>query len=119
MPGTAFLPTKRSPHIAPNNSPPPPSRPLSLNARARFRLPGGLCGTPTSVLHSKNDNKQEGPHRKWVIGFSLVSCNDFHMKNAMPCVGLVVLAGCLTFIVAPDDKPSIESQVDAAFNPLP
>src|SRR6188508_3314228 len=41
------------------------------------------------------------------------------MKNAMPCVGLVVLAGCLTFIVAPDEGPSIVSQVDAVFNPFP
>jgi N-acetylmuramoyl-L-alanine amidase len=41
------------------------------------------------------------------------------MKNAMPCVGLVVLAGCLTFIVAPDDGPTIESKLDAVLNPLP
>ena len=41
------------------------------------------------------------------------------MKNAMPCVGLVVLAGCLTFIVAPDDGPTLESRLDAVLNPLP
>ena len=41
------------------------------------------------------------------------------MKNAMPCVGLVVLAGCLTFIVAPDDGPTLESKLDAVLNPLP
>lgn len=41
------------------------------------------------------------------------------MKNAMPCVGLVVLAGCLTFIVAPDEGPSLESQIEAALNPFP
>jgi len=41
------------------------------------------------------------------------------MKNAMPCVGLVVLAGCLTFIVAPDEGPSLESRVEAALNTLP
>lgn len=31
------------------------------------------------------------------------------MKNTMPCVGLVVLGGCLTFIVTPDDRPFLES----------
>jgi N-acetylmuramoyl-L-alanine amidase len=41
------------------------------------------------------------------------------MKNAMPCVGLVVLAGCLTFIVAPDEGPSVDSKVQAVLNPLP
>ncbi len=46
-------------------------------------------------------------------------CKAFRMKNAMPCVGLVVLAGCLTFIVAPDEGPTFESQVDAVLNPFP
>lgn len=41
------------------------------------------------------------------------------MKNAMPCVGLVVLAGCLTFIVAPDEGPTLENRLDAVLNPLP
>lgn len=41
------------------------------------------------------------------------------MKNAMPCVGLVVLAGCLTFIVAPDEGPTVESQIEAALSPFP
>ncbi len=42
------------------------------------------------------------------------------MKNAMPCVGLVVLAGCLTFIVAPDEEPTPESRLAAALGgPLP
>ena len=58
-------------------------------------------------------------HRKTAIGFPAVLCKAFRMKNAMPCVGLVVLAGCLTFIVAPDDGPSIESQIEAALNPFP
>jgi N-acetylmuramoyl-L-alanine amidase len=31
------------------------------------------------------------------------------MRNAMPCVGLVVLGGCLTFIVAPDEQPFFDS----------
>jgi len=43
----------------------------------------------------------------------------FTVKNAMPCVGLVVLGGCLTFIVAPDEGPSIEGKVQTALNPLP
>jgi N-acetylmuramoyl-L-alanine amidase len=41
------------------------------------------------------------------------------MKNAMPCVGLVVLAGCLTFIVAPDEGPTLENRLDAVLNPFP
>ena len=32
----------------------------------------------------------------------------------MPCVGLVVLAGCLTFIVAPDEEPTPESRLSTA-----
>jgi N-acetylmuramoyl-L-alanine amidase len=35
----------------------------------------------------------------------------------MPCVGLIVLAGCLTFIIAPDEGPSVESQVAAQLHP--
>ena len=31
------------------------------------------------------------------------------MRNAMPCVGLIVLGGCLTFIVAPDEQPYFEN----------
>lgn len=41
----------------------------------------------------------------------------FRIKNAMPCVGLVVLGGCLTFIVAPDDGPAAESRLASALNP--
>jgi N-acetylmuramoyl-L-alanine amidase len=41
------------------------------------------------------------------------------MKNAMPCVGLVVLGGCLTFIVGPDEGPSFDRQVEVALNPFP
>ncbi len=37
----------------------------------------------------------------------------------MPCVGLVVLAGCLTFIVAPDEGPSTEARIQSALNSLP
>ncbi len=58
-------------------------------------------------------------HRKRSIGLAGFLCKALRMKNAMPCVGLVVLAGCLTFIVAPDDGPTIESQVDAVFNAFP
>ena len=43
----------------------------------------------------------------------------FRMKNAMPCVGLVVLGGCLTFIVAPDEAPPTEASVQSVLNPLP
>ncbi len=41
----------------------------------------------------------------------------FRVKNAMPCVGLVVLGGCLTFIVAPDDGPTFDSRLASALNP--
>lgn len=43
----------------------------------------------------------------------------FRVKNAMPCVGLVVLAGCLTFIVAPDEETTEESRLAAALGSLP
>lgn len=46
-------------------------------------------------------------------------CKRIRMKNTMPCVGLVVLAGCLTFIVAPDEGPTLESKLDAVLNPFP
>jgi N-acetylmuramoyl-L-alanine amidase len=59
------------------------------------------------------------PRRKRPIGFQAFLCKALRMKNAMPCVGLVVLAGCLTFIVAPDDGPTIESQAEAVFNSYP
>jgi len=39
------------------------------------------------------------------------------MRNAMPCVGLVVLAGSLSFIVAPDEAPSIDDQIQAQLHP--
>ncbi len=38
----------------------------------------------------------------------------FRVRNALPCVGLVVLAGCLAFIVAPDEEPTEESRLAAA-----
>src|SRR5687768_3327151 len=41
----------------------------------------------------------------------------FRMENAMPCVGLVVLAGCLTFVIAPDEQPPIDSRISAALDP--
>ena len=39
------------------------------------------------------------------------------MQNSMPCVGLVVLAGCLTFVIAPDEQPSLDSRIAAAMDP--
>jgi N-acetylmuramoyl-L-alanine amidase len=36
-------------------------------------------------------------------------CDALRMRNAMPCVGLIVLGGCLTFIVAPDEQPYFDS----------
>jgi len=50
-------------------------------------------------------------------GFLGRVCKVFRMRNAMPCVGLVVLGGCLTFIVAPDESATLESRVASAINP--
>lgn len=38
-------------------------------------------------------------------------CEAFAMRNAMPCVGLVMLAGCLTFVFAPDELPLTADQL--------
>ncbi len=35
----------------------------------------------------------------------------------MPCVGLVVLGGCLTFIVAPDESATLESRLASMLSP--
>lgn len=35
----------------------------------------------------------------------------------MPCVGLVVLGGCLTFVIAPDEDREIDRRVAQALNP--
>lgn len=40
------------------------------------------------------------------------------MQNTLPCVGLVVLAGCLTFVLAPDDETSVDVK-PAVFEQLP
>src|SRR6187549_90149 len=48
--------------------------------------------------------------RKSRVGIQGRLCEALFMRNAMPCVGLIVLAGCLTFIVAPDEQPALESQ---------
>jgi N-acetylmuramoyl-L-alanine amidase len=39
------------------------------------------------------------------------------MPHSMPCVGLVVLAGCLTFVIAPDEQPGLDSRIAAALDP--
>lgn len=57
--------------------------------------------------------------KKRAIGLGKLLCQALSMKNAMPCVGLVVLGGCLTFMVAPDEGPTLESRVEAALNPFP
>ncbi len=36
------------------------------------------------------------------------------MRNTMPCVGLVVLVGSLTFVIAPDDEPPLEKRTVAS-----
>jgi N-acetylmuramoyl-L-alanine amidase len=42
--------------------------------------------------------------------FSLV----FHPRHALPCVGLVVLGGCLTLIITPDEDATALSPIEAA-----
>lgn len=50
-------------------------------------------------------------------GFWKGLCHALRMQNTMPCVGLAVLAGCLTFVIAPDEGPTLESRVSAALDP--
>jgi len=46
--------------------------------------------------------------------------NAFRMQHTMPCVGLVVLAGCLTFVIAPDEVPPVDNRIAASLdNALP
>lgn len=40
----------------------------------------------------------------------------FRVQHAMPCVGLVVLAGCLTFVIAPDEEPTVESRINTVLS---
>lgn len=46
-------------------------------------------------------------------GIWSVMCNALRMQNTMPCVGLVVLAGCLTFVIAPDEEPPVDNRIAA------
>jgi N-acetylmuramoyl-L-alanine amidase len=39
-----------------------------------------------------------------------------NLHNAMPCVGLVMLAGCLTFVVAPEDLPFTDEKSNTSLN---
>ena len=34
--------------------------------------------------------------------------NVFRVTNALPCVGLVVLGGCLTVLISPDESPQLK-----------
>ena len=49
--------------------------------------------------------------RKRRAGFWLRPWKAFRMRSAIPCVGLIVLAGSLTFIVAPDDEPALDALI--------
>ena len=62
-------------------------------------------------------NMRRSPRKESRTGLWRYLCKILRMRNAMPCVGLIVLAGCLTFIVAPDEGPSVESQVAAQLHP--
>jgi N-acetylmuramoyl-L-alanine amidase len=43
----------------------------------------------------------------------------FSLQNALPCVGVVVFAGCLTFLIAPDELPSMPGSSDKSGQGLP
>ena len=53
---------------------------------------------------SKNDKPAVNGYTRGfpISGLWTLLCKALHMRNTMPCVGLVVLAGCLTFVIAPD-----------------
>ena len=72
---------------------------------------------PEPVPASEPAMKSHSTAKLRRAGFLGRVCKVFPMRNAMPCVGLVVLGGCLTFIVAPDDGPTLESRVNSALNP--
>ncbi len=74
------------------------------------RMPGSdSASSPAVKSHSTAKLRR--------AGFPGRVCQLFRMRNAMPCVGLVVLGGCLTFIVAPDEAPTVESQLASALKP--
>ncbi len=50
-------------------------------------------------------------------GFWRRLCHAFRMQNTMPCVGLAVMAGCLTFVITPDESPTLESRLEAVLDP--
>jgi N-acetylmuramoyl-L-alanine amidase len=52
--------------------------------------------------------KARKPSRKSPLGLRARLCKALRMRSAIPCVGIVVLAGSLTIIVAPDDEPKRE-----------
>lgn len=52
--------------------------------------------------------------RKQRVGFWSKAWKALRMRSAIPCVGLIVLAGSLTIIVAPDDEPSLDSLLPAS-----
>ena len=39
------------------------------------------------------------------------------MEHITPTVGLMTLAGCLTFLIAPNDDPGVDARMAAALNP--
>lgn len=51
--------------------------------------------------------------------FSAWAASVFSLRNALPCVGVVVFAGCLTFLIAPDELPSLPGSSDKSGQGLP
>lgn len=82
--------------------------PDQLDLFKRIAAPGA-ASAPGVKSHSTAKLRRAGIVRR--------VCQLFSMRKAMPCVGLVVLAGCLIFIVAPDEGPSLESLLATAINP--
>ena len=73
--------------------------------------------TPDASPESSPVVKSHSTAKLRRAGFPGRLCQLFRMRNAMPCVGLVVLGGCLTFIVAPDEGPTLESRLESAVSP--
>jgi N-acetylmuramoyl-L-alanine amidase len=44
--------------------------------------------------------------RQAAFGVWAILCKALRMRNTMPCVGLVVLVGSLTFVITPDEEPA-------------
>ena len=54
-----------------------------------------------------------------VSGAGRGMCHRWGVQPKMPCVGIVVIAGYLSFVVAPDPIPSVEQRLAQSLHSLP